>query len=727
MSIKILKPIKRFWRGLTLRMRVAIVILLAAAVLVGGFGIYLLVRPDDAQSKGTQSLFPGVDRADISKVLCHTVSGEEYTVKGDYYSSIDSYGQPQTYKRFYIITSDGVDHSGLSLNSMQLSSFVVGTGKNYVYSAVTSAPAASDPDYAAKLAEYESKCHELGFSDESAFYELTTEAGTTYRVYYGIKDVTGDGYYVRLDGDSTIYSTKSAFVGDLLQQTGPESLLDSTLFYPALNQYAYAFPYRYSIHDYIRVTEETAETDADKAISKDDYAVGYTVKNEDGSLSGGSIRLRGYDGENAASAWRRTKALEFFEGRELGVCNAELTIPYPDTEDMGDYRDKTEKLWIDTVDYITRDTLRMEVRYLSALDREPSHKLSAYKFTDPSDMTSYIPDSDTLLTMLENTMSLSGTVVKLGIDDAVLEKYGLYRHQIWFSYPLAEQFAVNDAKYEHDADDTEAEKTAKDQAEEQAFFANKDNFLEVRLYVSDVVVEDGVRYRYVASLLYDLVVKVEASKLDFMDQSAIEYVDDFMITAQITDVQKFQMIWNYGNGKWMQSAYSFEAVMKDVVTGSSGVVDQNGNAVGGQTTTRIMELKATPIGGGDPITLALPLDGKGEAQPYEPYYQLYQRLTYSHYRGEHGLSDEQLAEFLAKGYVLRIEQLLTDGTANYWEFYPISANRVLVRVKNGKNAEAGAYFVIYGTALNDIARCYQKMMDGEDFNYENRYDDVKDT
>ena len=721
MSIKLIKPIKRFWRGLTGRMRMVVLLSLTCAFILLGVGIYLLARPAADSGEGVQLLFsPGIERAEISEVLCHTVSGEEYTVRGSDYPYEGEDGEPVTLGRFHVVTSDGKIHSGLSLNSTQLSSFVVGTGKNYVYSAVVSKPAVGDADYEKKLAEYEKKYTEFGFSDESAFYEIKTEDGRRHRVYYGIKDVTGDGYYVRLEGDSTIYSTKNAFIGDLLQKTGPESLIESTLFFPSQNSYAYAFPYRYSIRDYVRVEE------AGRVIAKEDYAVGYTVLEEDGTRYTGSVAFEAYQGESASSRLRREKGIEFFAGKSIGECKQTFTFTYPDTEDMGDQRGKTVSLYIETIDYVTEASMRLEAEYLTTLDRDLSHKLSAYGFTAPDDMTSYIPDSDALLTMLQNTMELSGTVVKLGLDDETITKYGLYHHQIWFSYPIAAQFAVlnengtEDERFKHDADDTEEEKTRKDQEEEQAFFADSGNFLEMRLYVSDVT-ENGTRY--VASILYDIVVEVEASVLDFMDQSPIATVDDFMITAQLTDVKEFQMFWNYGDAKWMSGGYTFEVVLVDVVTGNSGLVDENGNQIGGQKTKQAVKLIATPVGGGDPIVLELPRDDKGDPQPYEPYYQLYSRLTYSHYRGEHGLTDEELAAVLADPdkCVLRIVQLLSDGASNQWELYPISADRVLVRVKNGKEASFGAHFVIYGTALTDIARCYQRMMEGDMTSYEDRY------
>ena len=106
MKIKIFKPIKRFWRGLTKRMRVAILLLCASALLLAGFGIYMLARPEAPPDEATSTLFPGVDRDRIASVLCHTRSGNEYTVKGEYYTIPGENGDPRTYRRFFIVTAD---------------------------------------------------------------------------------------------------------------------------------------------------------------------------------------------------------------------------------------------------------------------------------------------------------------------------------------------------------------------------------------------------------------------------------------------------------------------------------------------------------------------------------------------------------------------------------------------------------------------------------------------
>lgn len=686
MSIKIFKPIKRFWRGQTRRMKTALLLLLAAALILVGFGVYLLARPADGEDEASRTLFPGVDRADVSSVLCHTASGAEYTVKGAYYTVTDIHGDPQTYKRFYIIDGEGTSHEDLSLNASQFSSFVVGTGKNYVYSPVVSAPEAGVENYDALLAAYEDKKRELGFGEKSPYYELKTESGKTYRVYYGIKDVTGDGYYVMLSGEETVYSTKNAFVGDLLQEKGPESLIDPTVFFPAQNKYAYAYPKAFSLTDYERVTDIGGKKVGEGSY----YSVGYTLLNEDGEELSGDLPLEEYTGVDPLTKAYRDAAIAFFKGKTLGECNEKFTFRYPDTQEVEEsLRDKEVSIFVKSIDYVTVSDLRYTFKFLPTLDRDLSQKLTSYAFSAPAELTSYIPDANAVFDILEGTMKVTGKVVKLGCDDEALTKYGLYRHQILFRYPFG---AVSASGSSASKDETE------DALKEQEFFRDDKNFIDGHIYVSDV--KDGKRY--IGTLLYDLVIEVEADALAFVDESPFEMLDDYVFSAQITDIESFYMYWNFGEGKWLSEGYGFDVLVEEVDNGF------------GQLNEEITKLTATPAAGGTPIAL----------DP-DNYYQLYTKMVYTHYKGEHGLSDEALAALLAdpEKCVLRMEQYLTDGTRNFWEFYPMSANRVLVRVKNGASASVGASFYIYGTDFADIANGYLHMMEGEPYDYEQTYDD----
>lgn len=760
MKKNVLKPIKRFWRGFTVRSRVALCILLAAVLLLGAFGLYFLVRPDTAFFEGTESLFPSVDRSQIESIVCHTASGTSYTVKP--YQILDDQDKPTGYSRFVVMTADGKEHVNLSINNMQLSQLVVGTGKNYVYTDVTAKPKADDPKYVndpeayeTALADYNRKWQELGFAEENVpYYELKVkdtpvldengkqvldeagkpkvEVGPTYRVYYGEKDVTGNGYYIRLDGEDAIYSSKNAFVGDLLQKDGPESLLESTLFIPAQNNYAYAFPYRYAVREYVRISDEGRRiTAGDTNEEQRDYSVCYTLK--DGTV--GYAPITPYDGAetdivSVINAKLRGEICTFFNGKAVGAYDGEpFEFEYPTKEKIeAEYKsvwESTEKErqeyylqnlagekieWdIAEINFVLVETLRFETEYLPTLDRDMSHKFSAYGFVRPSNMQSYIPDSNVILTALQNTMELSGEVVKLGLDDAVLNdaKYhGLYKHQVSIYYPLAAELQSQDEQYKVLPGDSAAVKEKKGQEAEQAFFDDERNFVPGHLYVSDVFEEKGVKYRYVASIYYDIVVRVEASKLDYLDMDEFALSDDFVITAQITDVPQFQMIWNYGAG-YLTGNYNFEVTVEDVITGGDGKDDENA-----QKTKQVTQIKVTYKGadGKDMTRIFIDKNGDEWIDEVDVYYQLYTRLTYTHYREQCTLSDAEIEVELSKPCALKLVQTLSDGITNYWEFYPISANRVLVCVQNG-STEFGSDFVIYGTDLQGIANGFLHLMD----------------
>ena len=691
------KPLRRFWRGLSKQMRVSLIVLLCGVLVLSGFGIWLLVRPDATAGGGATTLFPEVDRAAIKSIFIHTEKGTEYTVNTRKNTVTGEDGNPITTKSFYLVTADGIERTTLTLNSMQLSNLVVGAGAHYVFDEVIRKPADTDT---AALAVYEAKLAELGFREDGAYYELSTESGEVYRVRYGMKDITGDGYYVMLEGEGTVYPSKTAFVGDLLGQTGPESLIEPTLVLPSLNTYAYAFAKDFAVRDYIRVDEKNTP------VTERDYGVGYTPKKADGTTATGSYSLEPVTGESAATALYREALRTFFLGKKVGECKEKFTFTYPDTEEMGENRGKSHEIEFVSIDYVTRGAqadgtdLRYEISYtfyevncpscgtlnrlMMATDRNEmictkcgrllpderdlSFKYSVHRFTAPADMTNYIPGID-VTTVFESILKVTGTVVKLGVDDETVSKYGLYRHRVSLSYPYYDT-------------------------------ADFESYLSAYLYVSDVT-ENGTRY-VADPLLYDLVVEVDASSIAFLEGDAFSMVDDYVFPTASEDVTAMQIFWNYGAGKWSESKYNFE-----VRTGTK--TDVSGNAY-----TVIESVLATPVGGGDAILLSGDL-----------YSMLYSRLTYTRYKGEHGLSEDALDALLASAddsCVLQIVMSVSDGTANRFAFYPISADRVAVQVKIGANSDLSCRFVIYRTALDDIFRAYERLMAGKDFDFEDRYE-----
>ena len=93
-------------------------------------------------------------------------------------------------------------------------------------------------------------------------------------------------------------------------------------------------------------------------------------------------------------------------------------------------------------------------------------------------------------------------------------------------------------------------------------------------------------------------------------------------------------------------------------------------------------------------------------------------------RGSHTLSDGEVDALIgnADNCVLRIYWTLSDGVTNYVEMYPATASTVLVRIRNGKDSGVSTDFYIYRTALEDLSRAYTRFVEGESFDFEDRYD-----
>ena len=250
------RSIKRFFRGLTGRMRAVFCLSLVLVLSLAAFGVYSLAKPEEqTKAGGNQLMFEKAERGAIESVLLHHKNGAEYSVKRYHDVTEDALGNPVEVSGFLL--SDGErDYGHLTLNETALSELIVGTGSHYIVDTVLTAPDPSDPDYAQKMAQYKEKLAEFGLGEGAPYYELTTVLGAKYRVYYGVKSATGGSYYVRLEGRDTVYITAGAEIGDLLAAESPVSLLDASLFLPSNNEYAYAYPKLFRITDFTRYERE---------------------------------------------------------------------------------------------------------------------------------------------------------------------------------------------------------------------------------------------------------------------------------------------------------------------------------------------------------------------------------------------------------------------------------------------------------------------------------------
>lgn len=700
---KLKRFFRRLWLGVRGTSKAALILILCTVVSAGVLGVYLLAAPDETASGTLSPLFPSVKREGIEKILIHNDYGVEYTVKSEY--GKDANGNLTESLAFWL-EKDG---SEAILDDEKLSYLVVGTGQNYVYEPVISAPEAGDADYEKKLALYEQKKKEFGFGGDAPYYELTKRTdGTTLRVYYGETALSGDGYYVMLAGREAIYVTTSTFVGDLLYMAGPETLLSPILYFPSMFQYAYAYPKKFEIYDTERFDK------VGTTVSAEYSSVWFTYLAEDGkTLVEDSILLYNTtdaDGKEVVPNGLTLALREYLLGMSIGVFGdpekpdtlpEPFTYTYPDDESVEDEELKgtTVSFTVISVDALERETLRLnfewnpdrrawetriqelkkeaetaEGEHLKALNAQIKELedglvgLPMYLFRAPDKLTPYLPETGTAMTMLQNTLEATGTVHRMGLTGEVINELGLYAHRISISYPFSSDYLAGD-------------------------------FLQGELLISES--KNGTRF--VGSLLTDMVLEVDASVFDFLDENLVYFSDSTVQTVPIRDVETMTFYWNYGaDGSLLKGEYVFEITM--------GLAENNAT---GETYETVVAVHVT-----DP-------SGNRRAIKHKSFNQLFYRLGYSRYAG---MLDEEEAEALtqsASTRALGIYYTMRDGSVRFLEFYPVSdgetGNTVLVRTKNSDDGGVGEIFTVYGTTLKDIARGFLTVITGGDLTATDRY------
>ena len=112
-------------------------------------------------------------------------------------------------------------------------------------------------------------------------------------------------------------------------------------------------------------------------------------------------------------------------------------------------------------------------------------------------------------------------ILEIGVNDEILEKYGLFANTLYLEMPQDGTYSTESGK-------------------ENDYVVN--NYLSNYLYFSDVQ-EDGTRY--VASMLYDVVGKVDAAKLNFLDVDIFHFVNPYLYIVGFTSVQSLRFDFGY--------------------------------------------------------------------------------------------------------------------------------------------------------------------------------------
>ena len=262
--------------------------------------------------------------------------------------------------------------------------------------------------------------------------------------------------------------------------------------------------------------------------------------------------------------------------------------------------------------------------------------------------------------LLQNLLELEGEeVVKIGLDDETMKKYGLYATHVAFDIPYG-------VKTNEHGDTT------------------SDYSLTNYLYISDI--QPGGFY-YVGVQFYDIVVKVDAADLSFLDWEVINWVDYHLYSVNIGDVTDMAFSSTAGD-------FHFKIETK-IVDGKEiyYVTDVNSGFVVGSLSDKFA------------------LEGS------EDFKLFYLSVLSVHYEGDAKLTKEEIAALTASdsNCILTYSFTLKDGRNITYKFYPYSERRSLV-VKDGE-----AYFCTATYAVKKLITDIGIIMDGGQPDWEVRY------
>lgn len=665
------KSVRRFWKGQSRRMRTVYLMVLTLLLLSLAFGIYMLARnTEEPSTGGTSLLFDSVERGQIQEIVLHHAGGKEFNVERYSYELPLEDGSKVTLSGFRLMQGKK-SYANLTLDDEPFAELVVGAGMHFVLEAVISAPEAGDENYDTLLSRYYEKLAEYGFGEKSPYYELKTVDGKIHRVLYGSKTATGGTYYVRLEGDDTVYVSSGTFLGDLLYADAPTVLVKASFIEPLTNDYAYAYVKRFTLTDFIRYGAGFSPAEEGLTVSGGDR-VGYTALDSKGNRVS-MITLYPLDSTLTDKEYK-----DAFLGKPLGEQSFSFdAVVGTEKDENGNTVNVTQTVNVVSIDFVDRGNELLSASFVNASYRDLFHRYSIYEFLSPS-LKNYLPDSEAFISALESISKLSGTVVSLDFNADTIKKYNLYSHMIELDVPL---FGENIYAKDEEGNDTEDLAPA--------------GYTSDMLYVS-AVTERGTRY--VGSILYGIVAEVDASALAFLDDPLVNWIEPSLLNAEYSDITELSFDWHYsGENKWLSSAYKFNFYYKDVE-------EKDGTVI-----TVIDRIIAT---------------GEGETKTVDEaiFNELFYRILYTRYAGEHNLSEDELSALLAdeENVALSLSITLSDGKTHVYRFLPVSADRVLVALDSESDGENAA-FVIYGTVFKSIARAYVSTMEGVSFDHADRY------
>ncbi len=463
---------------------------------------------------------------------------------------------------------------------------------------------ASDPNY------FEVECFEKVKTADG--YETVYK---TYRVYVGNETVSGEGHYLRLDGNHAVYVSNSPTAGELTAGS-PARFAKKTL------QYAFVEGGAYLMRD---VTFWRGSAEAGTVVGAED-ALRIRYRLEENGVLGeeriGTVNLR-----------TAGEVMQALAGQKVG--KVDLTVTVPTDEENGE-------LIYHVSEILSVDRLFLNYSFINESERDILHSGVVYRFDAPSEIKHYTANSDACMEVSELFAAFDADeIVQIGVDDETLDAYGLRAYTIYLEMPMDVSYSTEEGK-----------------TDDYVVSAYLPNYL----YFSEVQ-EDGTCY--VASMLYDVVGKVDASKLSFLFYDYFHWVNSYMYVVYFTDVTKISFDLGYADRK---KTYSFDISCEfnesDELTGCR-VVYCEGNRV---------------------------------IEDFYDFTEIYAILTQIQYLGMYGGTPEEKADVIQENNrLMTISVTVVDGRTTTYSFYAYEERHSLVCI-NG-----GAHFTTLSRYIKKIA------------------------
>ena len=396
---------------------------------------------------------------------------------------------------------------------------------------------------------------------------------------------------------------------------------------------------------------------------------------------------------------------------------------------------------ISSIEFFVVNELIVSFRFANASVRDPYYGDTFFENTLKNEYKLYGLNSDSCESVVKyfggigtdssSALGFAGETVAVGLTIENMQKYGLYAHRIYFELPRG----IYDASEGKEGDSS-------DSLSDYDWFAE----LGFTLYISDPIFdENGTRVRYIGSDMYDLVAKVSAENLDFLEYDFVDFwARRNILMMSISKVEEIKLDFNmddlkgeydfdisfdryysgYVNNQYVSSNEYFE--------GSSPIDEQHVNVTttADSFNTKIKEYMVAS--GSDKYVYGLtPLYnktmGNGDTTYYPGSYDtlgtayfnsVYEIIQLTRYQGR--LTEDEQAKAYENECIFSIN-IKVSGAEDYYtyDFYRLDDRRVMVSLyrtdADGKilaNGMKVSDFYITTFAFKKIVGSYVELLNG---------------